>query len=157
MINPQIGQIGITSTYTVHGGLIGRGSFPYLTPYQLKYAGMPLKFATAGVYDSDADDYLVAIPCTDGGSPDGWAWLTTARTDQLPGADVAYKPLTANLGVGGYATDEQYFAKASVYPMKAGDLVGMPVAASTKILLNAEISRAGDGLVTTAGSGAVVS
>lgn len=158
MINPQIGQIGITSTYTVNPGLIGRGSFPYKTPYQIKYAGMPLQFATSTVYDSTADSYLVAIPCADGGKPEGWAWMTTARTDQLPGATLAYLPTDAHLTGGGstYATDEAYFAKLTVYPLNSGDLVGMPVAASASILCKAEIASAGSGFVTTATSGETV-
>jgi hypothetical protein len=156
MINPQIGQIGITSTYTVNPGLIGRGSFPYKTPYQLKYAGMPLEFASSKAYDASADDYLVAIPCGDGHAPKGWAWMTTARTDQLPGAAVAFRPLDADLNVSGYATDEEKFAKITVYPMNAGDLVGMPVAASTSIAINAELSSGTLGFINTATSGDTV-
>lgn len=158
MITKHPGSTGATRTYTVNGGLIGRGNFSYETPYQIKWAGMVLDLAPAVGYDTGAAGYLVAVPCAAGASPKGWAWMTTARTDQLIGASTTFLPLTADLTGGGstYAEDEEDFAKITVASLVEGELVGMPMAAGVVIPINSEIAAYGDGTVTFATTGDTV-
>ena len=109
MVMLQQNTIGVTVTKTVNGGRIGEGNFAYPSPYQIKYAGLLLDLKPATDYDSDGKAQLVATPAAAGARVKGWAFKTTAITDRLPGATLAFYPLDANLNVSGYAEDENNF------------------------------------------------
>ena len=160
VIRANIGNsVNATTTYQVNGGRIADGlkGHSYLTPYQIKFPGMLLTKALSTAYDSSASaTYAVAIPCTAGALPDGWAYITTQDTTVLPGVyqlGLYFLPADDNLNGSGYATDEQYFVGMTSMPIKTGEKVGLPTAASQTVLVNSEIASAGAGLVRVAQSG----
>lgn len=136
----------------------------YPTPYPLKYAGMLLKTALSTAYDSNATPtYPVAIPCGNGERPEGFAYITTARTDiygsqeLFSGLDY-FLPLVADR-LGGsteYATSEAKFAHAVLHPLIPGRVIVCPVAASTNIIVGDEIASAAGGLVEVATTSDIV-
>lgn len=157
MIPVNIGnQVGITTSYKVNGGLIAEDyNLAYLCPYQVKFAGLLMNFASCKTYDSTGGDYLVAIPAASNSVPVGWSWKTSARTDLLVGAALQYYPIEADLtgGSNTYAQDETKFYPCTVRPMKNGELVGIPAAANVNITLGAELAAATGGFVRPAVSG----
>lgn len=136
----------------------------YPTPYPLKYGGMLLMTALSTTYDAAATPtYPVMIPCTNGGRPDGFAFITTARTDiygsqeLFDGLDY-FLPLTAARtgGSTAYAELEKDFAHAVLHPLIPGRVIGCPVAASTIIIVGDYIASATGGLVEPATTGDIV-
>lgn len=163
-------QTGVTYSQTIDVNAatskVSPAIFPdgYPTPYPLKYAGMLLKTALSTSYDATATPtYPVAIPCGNGERPDGFAFITTARTDLygsrelFDGVDY-YLPLVADRDGGSteYATDEDDFAHAVCHPLIPGQVIGCPVAASTLIIVGDNIAAAAGGLVEVATTGDIV-
>lgn len=162
VIKANIGNsVGATTTYTVNGGRIAEGlkGHPYKTPYQIKFGALLLKKALSTTYDSTASaTYAVVVPCGSGELPDGWAYTTTQRTDVLPGVyqlGLYYYPEDDLLtgGSGTYADDENNFSKLTSMPLKVGEKVGLPTAASQTISVNSEIASGANGLCKVATSG----
>jgi hypothetical protein len=136
----------------------------YPTPYPLKFAGMLLKTALSTAYDATATPtYPVAIPCGSGERPDGFAYIHTGRTDiygsqeLFTGLDY-FLPLVADRTGGGstYAVLEAKFAHAVLHPLIPGRVIGVPVAATTNIIVGDEIASAAGGLARVAVSTDVV-
>lgn len=136
----------------------------YPTPYPLKYAGMLLKTALSTSYDATATPtYPVAIPCGNGERPDGFAFIDTSRTDLygsrelFTGVDY-YLPLVADRDGGGstYASSSSNFAHAVCHPLIPGQVVVMPLAASTNVVVGDEIASATGGLIEPATTGDIV-
>jgi hypothetical protein len=157
MIPTNIGnQIGITYSTTVNGGRIAEDyNLAYLCPFQVKYAGLLLEFASAKTYDATGGEYLVVKPATANVVPAGWSFKTSARTDLLIGANIQFYPVTGDLTGGGntYTEDETKFFPCTVCPMKNGELVGMPVYAGANLTLGAELACATGGFVRLATTG----
>lgn len=161
---------------SIRGGAISianNNNRTFDTPYQMAYEGMLVQFASSGaltVVDGDAHlvtmipNTLVAKPCTDGLRPDGWVRVGTLKgavTSPLAnGASAVFLPLTADLDSGtvpAYAKDYTKWTTVAVAAIQAGDVVGMPVNASTRVEVGDEIACADDnGNVGTAASRDVV-
>lgn len=147
----QINSIGLTQTCTSAGGRLSESiNIPYLTPYQIKYAGLLLKTASSTSYDSGASaTYGVAVPCGGSDRPEGWAYTTTTVTSNLPGATQSFYPLDADLtgGSSEYAEDEADFTPVTCCPLAPGEVVAFPLAASQTIAKGDLIAVADGGLV----------
>jgi len=135
----------------------------YYTPYPIKFAGLLLKTASSRSYDADAPTFPVAIPCTNGGRPDGFAFTPTKDTtlygnqSLLAAADI-YLPVVADRtgGSSEYTEDYRKFPVTTCHPFIPGRVIGVPVAASTSIAFGAEIASAAGGYAETATTGDVV-
>lgn len=151
-------NVGATTSTTVNGGrmAIGNKGDGQLCPYPIKYAGTLLGRALSTSYDTAAATYKVLIPCTAGALPDGWAYISTAKTD-VPTAvfelGLYFEPTDDKLGSSGYAEDETNFIGVSSMPMLQGEKVGIPLAASQTVSVNSEIACGGSGLARVAQSG----
>jgi len=149
----------------VSGGKISPAIYEdgYYTPYPIKFAGLLLMTASSRSYDADAPTFPVAIPCTNGGRPDGFAFTKTldgtfyGNQSLLAAADI-YLPAVANRtgGSSEYAEDYRKFANTTCHPLIPGRVIGVPVAASTSIAFGAEIASAASGYAETATTGDIV-
>jgi len=147
---PRYGGVGYAPTYTVNGGRLAEDyNQAYPTPVQIKFAGLYLKMAKSTTYDATASPtYLVTIPCdTAGELPEGWSWKTTARTDQLVGAPVAFLPVTSP------ATSQNDFIAIAVCPIKEGEKIGVPLKGGQTIAVGDEIAVAVGGFCKKAVTG----
>jgi len=151
---PRYGQVGYETLYQVNGGRLAEDyNQAYPTPFKIQYAGLYLKMAKSTTYDPTAmPTYLVAIPCNVAGElPEGWAWKTTARTDQLPGAPVTFLPETPSPNTP--ANSQGDFVTIAVCPIKEGEKIGVPVKANQDIAVGDEIAVAVGGFAKKAVSG----
>lgn len=132
----------------------------YDTPYQIPKKGMLVKTTTLSTaYDATATPtQCVASPCTNGGRPNGWAYIDTRKPHPLnfTNTGLITYPLTADIGGSGYAESKANWVELTVLPLIPGQLVGFPVYASTSIAQGAEIASATGGYVRTAVSTDVV-
>ena len=121
----QVNSVGLTLSLSSQGGKLSQKiNHPYMTPYQIKFAGTLLKTGLSTTYDSGASaTYEVAVPCGGSDRPEGWSYITTALTNQLPGATVAFNPLTEDLtgGSSEYTEDEAKFVPVTLCPFTPGE------------------------------------
>ena len=159
-------SIGYETIETIGGGRLSPIVYEdgYKTPYPIKFKGLLVKTALSSSYDATATPtYAVAIPCGAGERPVGYAFVSTRRTDQYGSMSLFdgldnYLPLPDDRtgGSSAYTQDEDKFAEVTVYPFVPGCTVGVPVLASTNIIVGAEIACAAGGFATTATSGNIV-
>ena len=177
---PEVTSGGVdyvtTPPITIKGGDISvptLSNLAYDTPYQLKYAGMLVKFASTGSLTLTGASgntlnlntpMLVAVPCGNGERPNGWVYVPTLQPSLLgrviTGGSGTYLPLTANLNsetppYPPYAADINNFTKVTVAAFQPGDIVGMPMAATT-LVSGQEVASAANGVVEAASSTDVV-
>lgn len=162
---------------TIRGGAISvanNNNRTFDTPYQMAFDGMLVQFASTGslrtVVDGSGNSVtmvpntLIAMPCAEGLRPDGWVRVGTLKTTPVSplggGADAVYLPLSADLDsrtTPAYATNYTKWTTVSVAAIQAGDVVGMPMNAATRVEVGTEIACAdNNGMVADAGSGDVV-
>jgi len=151
--------------YDTQGGKISPAIYPdgYYTPYPVKFSGLLLKTAVSTTYDADAPTFPVAIPCTNGGRAEGFAYVTTKDPEYygnqslLAAADI-YLPAVADRTGGGstYAEDYKKFPIVTVEPLITGRVIGVPVAASTTFVVGDEVASATGGYAEPATTGDVV-
>lgn len=175
---PEVTSGGVdyvtTPPITIKGGDISvpqLSNLAYDTPYQLKYAGMLVKFASTGSLTLTGaggntldlnTPRLVAVPCGDGERPSGWVYVPTLQPSLLgrviTGGSGTYLPLTANLNseTPPYAPDINNFTKVTVAALQPGDIVGMPMAAATTMVAGQEVAAAANGVVEVASSTDIV-
>jgi hypothetical protein len=154
-----------SATQTVEGGKITPAIYEdgYYTPYPIKFAGLLLKTASSRTYDADAPTFPVAIPCTNGGRPDGFAFTPTKDTTMygnqslLAAADI-YLPLVADRTGGGTTYTEDYlkFPVTTCHPLIPGRVIGVPVAASTAFVIGDAVASAANGFAEPATTGDIV-
>ena len=127
----------------------------YATPYQIAYPGLLIETdKLSSSYDADATPtQCVAVPAANGEYVDGWSYISTLSPHPLPGGANILYPLTADIGVGGYATDVATWANVTIAPLIPGQLIGVPVYAATNMTQAAEVAAATGGFAKVAASG----
>lgn len=177
---PEITTGGVdyvtTAPISIRGGDISvptLSNLAYKTPYQMKYSGMLVKFASDGDLSTLTGEggntlsltpgQIVVAPCGNGERPLGWVYIPTVLPSLIgrvvSGASATYLPLTADLTSGtspAYAQDYSKWVMVTTAALQPGDLVGMPMAAATTMKAGAEVASAALGVVETATSGDVV-
>ena len=155
-----------SQTHDVNGGKISPAIFPdgYPTPYPIKFAGLFLKTALSTAYDAAATPtYPVAVPCGNGERPDAFAFKTTANTalwgaqELFNGADYFLpKVVDRTGGSSAYTQDKYKFVDITAHPFIPGQVIGVPVAATTLIVVGDYIASANDGFAEVATTGDIV-
>lgn len=157
---------GYSQTHDVKGGegspLVFYDGYP--SPYPIKFPGLLLKKALSTAYDATATPtYPVVIPCGNGERPVGYAFVDTANTalfgsyELLAAAD-RWLPKVADRTGGGstYTQDKNKFVAVPTTPLIPGQVIGVPVAASTSFTINDEVASAALGFAEVATTGDVV-
>lgn len=118
----------------------------YETPYQFTTPGRLVVLDLSSTYDADATPtVVVAVPASSGVYVDGWTFVSTYKTHPLPGATNELFPYTADCTATdanniAYAEDYTKWTAVTVSPLIPGDIVGIPVAASTNLVVGTEVA-----------------